>query len=100
MKLEKLSENSGNWMATGKFEHQPCIYENADILVTHKIATFENGSREAILQSILKKDGLLWRGETEATPLLSKTSKSYLKLVIVFQHYLSQNFSSHVYTST
>ena len=73
MKLEELSENSGNWMVTGKFEHQRCIYENADILVTHNIATFENGSREAILQSILKKDGLLWREETGATPLPSKT---------------------------
>ena len=37
------------------------IYENEDILVAHNIATFSNGSREAILQSISFKDGLLWR---------------------------------------
>ena len=69
MSLEELSDQIGNWMVTGNFEQQRCIYENEDILVTHKIATFENGSREAILQSILKKYGLLWRGETGATPL-------------------------------
>ena len=37
------------------------IYENEDILVAHNIATFSNCSREAIVQSILLKDGLLWR---------------------------------------
>ena len=72
MKLEELSDQIGNWMVTVKFEQQRCIYENEDILVTHNIATLENGSKEAILQSILKKDRLLWRGETVATPLLPK----------------------------
>tara|TARA_Y100000766_G_C18600570_1_gene456442 strand:- start:167 stop:388 length:222 start_codon:yes stop_codon:yes gene_type:complete len=72
MKLEELSDQIGNWMVTGKIEQQRCIYENEDILVTHNIATFENGSREAILQSILKKDGLLWSGETGAIPLPPK----------------------------
>ena len=72
MNLEELSDQIGNWMVTGNFEHQRCIYENEDILVTHNIATFENGSIEAILQSILKKDGRLWHGETGATPLLPK----------------------------
>ena len=47
--------------------NERCIYENDDILVTHNIATFENGRREAVLQSILKKVGLLRRGETGAT---------------------------------
>ena len=50
------------------------LYENEDILVTHNIATFENGSREAILQSHLKKDGLLWRIETGATPLKKESN--------------------------
>ena len=48
------------------------IYENEDLLVSNHIATFSNGNREAILKSILKKDGLLWRGETGATILPSK----------------------------
>ena len=55
MNLEELSDQIRNWMVTGNFEQQLCIYENDDILVTHNIATFENGSREAILQSIFKK---------------------------------------------
>jgi len=42
-------------MVKGRFEKHHCLYENEDILVTHNIATFENGSREAILQSHLKK---------------------------------------------
>ena len=57
MRLEELSDQIGTWMVTGKFEKHRCLYENEDILVTHNIATFENGSREAILQSILKKMG-------------------------------------------
>ena len=67
MRLEDLANQIGNWMATGNFEQYRCIYENDDILVTHNIATFENGRREAVLQSILKRDGLLRRGETGAT---------------------------------
>jgi len=47
MNSEELSDQIENWMVTGNFEHQRCIYENEDILVTHNIATFENGSREA-----------------------------------------------------
>ena len=69
MRLDDLANQISNWMVTGNFEQHRCIYENDDILVTHNLATFENGSREAVLQSILKKDGLLWRGETGATPL-------------------------------
>ena len=58
-------------MVASKFENRRLISENEDILVTHNIATFGSGSREAVLQSILKKDGLLWRGETGAAPLPS-----------------------------
>ena len=67
MRLEDLANQIGNRMVTGNFEQYRCIYENDDILVTHNIATFENGRREAVLQSILKKVGLLRRGETGAT---------------------------------
>ena len=55
MRLEELSDQIGNWMVTGKFEKHRCLYENEDILVTHNIATFENGSREAIYNLTLKK---------------------------------------------
>ena len=47
MRLEELSDQIGNWMVTGKFEKHRCLYENEDILVTHNIATFEDGSGEA-----------------------------------------------------
>ena len=69
MRLEELSGQIGNWMVTGKFEKHRCLYENEGILVTHNIGSFENGSREVILQSHRKKDGLLWRTETGTTPL-------------------------------
>ena len=69
MRLEELSDQIGYLMVTGKFEEHRCLYEHNGILVTHNIATFENGSRGAILQSHSKKDGLLWRLETGATPL-------------------------------
>ena len=68
MKLEDFSSQIGSWMVASKFENRRLIYENEDILVTHNIATFSGGSQEAILQSILKKNFLLWRGETGATP--------------------------------
>ena len=74
MRLEELSDQIGTWMVTGKFEKRRCLYENEDILVTHNIATFENGSREAILQSHRKKDGLLRRTETGATPLKKESN--------------------------
>ena len=51
MRLEELSDQIGNWMVKGKFEKHRCLYENDGILVTHNIATFENGSMGAILQS-------------------------------------------------
>ena len=72
IRLEDLADQIGNWMVTGNFEQHRCIYENDDILFTQNIATFGSGSREAVLQSILKKDGLIWRRETGATPLPRK----------------------------
>ena len=59
MRLEELSDQIGKWMVTSKFEEHRCLYENEDILFTHNIATFENGSRVVILQSHSKRDGLL-----------------------------------------
>ena len=69
MRLADLADQIGNWVVTGNFEQHRCIHENDDILVTHNITTLGNGSREAVLQSISKKDVLLWRGGTGATPL-------------------------------
>ena len=51
---DKLAYN----MSASKHENRRCVYENEDIMKTHQIATFSNGSRDAILASYLKKDGL------------------------------------------
>ena len=49
-----------------------CLYENEDILVTHMIGEFPNGTRDAVMMVILKRDGLAWRTETGSTPLTSQ----------------------------
>ena len=54
---------------TFKVENDRCLYENEDILVTHSIVYFPNGSTDAVMMVHMKKDGLLWRTETGSTPL-------------------------------
>lgn len=60
------------FMGATEYEERRCIYENEDVLVEHRIAKFPSGDREAVLLVHLKKDGLLFRTETGATPLPSK----------------------------
>ena len=52
-----------------KVENDRCLYENEDILVTHSIVHFPNGSTDAVMMVHMKKDGLLWRTETGSTPM-------------------------------
>ena len=54
---------------TFKVEDDRCLYENEDILVTHSIVHFPNGSTDAVMMVHMKKDGLLWRTETGSTPM-------------------------------
>ena len=54
---------------TFKVEDDRCLYENEDILVTHSILHFPNGSTDAVMMVHMKKDGLLWRTETGSTPM-------------------------------
>ena len=54
---------------TFKIENGCCLYENEDILVTHSIVHFPNGSTDAVMMVHMKKDGLLWRTETGSTPM-------------------------------
>ena len=58
-----------NLMAAASFENRRCLYENEEILVEHRIVKYSSGDREALMLVHLKKDGLLWRTETGATPL-------------------------------
>ena len=59
-------------MQSTEYKDRRCIYENEDILVEHRVANFSSEDREAVLLVHLKKDGLLFRTETGATPLPSK----------------------------
>ena len=52
-----------------KRENQRCIYENDEVLVTHSFNTYASGDKEALLMVHKKKDGLLWRSESGATPI-------------------------------
>ena len=52
-----------------KQENLRCIYENDDILVTHFIMTFPNGTRDAVMYVATKRDGKILRIETGSTPL-------------------------------
>ena len=72
MRLKELSSQTGSMMVLAKFDNRRLIYDNEDILVTHGITKFGDGHRKAVLQSTLKKDGLLRRAETGTTPFLSK----------------------------
>ena len=45
------------------------IHENDDILVSHAIMTFPNGSKDAVMWVATKKDRLIHRVETGFTPL-------------------------------
>ena len=52
-----------------KKEASRCIYENDEILVSHAIMTFPNGSKDAVMWVATKKDGLIHKVETGSTPL-------------------------------
>lgn len=62
-------DNLKNMMMSVKNTHQRCIYENDDILIEHAFSEFPSGDKEAVMMVSLKKDGLIWRTETGATPI-------------------------------
>ena len=47
------------------------IYENDDILVTHRFINFPSGDKEAVMNVMLLKNGKGIRMETGATPISS-----------------------------
>ena len=65
-------EERKKMMETVTQTNSRCLYENEDILVTHLIGEFPNGTRDAVMMVILKRDGLAWRTETGSTPLTSQ----------------------------
>jgi hypothetical protein len=46
-----------------------CLYENDDILVAHSVMSFADGTSESVIAVYTKKDGLIVRSETGATPV-------------------------------
>ena len=68
-KFDKAVEIMANAMQNKVVTNRRCIYENDDICVVHQFSEFASGDKEAIMVVSLKKDGLVWRTETGATPL-------------------------------
>ena len=60
-----------NCIVAANVEKHRCIYENDDIFLEHQIISYESGDREALMLVHLLKDGLVWRTESGATPLLA-----------------------------
>ena len=46
---------------------QRCLYENEEVLVSHAVMNFPDGTTEAILRFDLLKDGKIIKSETGAT---------------------------------
>ena len=59
-------------MQSTEYKDRRCINDNEDVLVDHRVAKYPSVDREAVLLVHLKKDELLFRTETGATPLPSK----------------------------
>ena len=68
-KAELVSPEAMAWVWSMTSERPRCLYENDDILVVHSFVTYASGDREAVMAVYLKKDGLIWRAESGATPM-------------------------------
>ena len=60
-----------NMMESGKVtrSNSRCIYENDDILVSHSMVSFPDGTSEAVLVCFTISNGKITRSETGATPI-------------------------------
>ena len=68
-KANMLTPDAIAWIRTMTAEKQRCVYENDEILVVHSFVTYASGDEDALLAVYLKKDGLIWRAESGATPM-------------------------------
>jgi len=73
MDKQAFTEKTGKLMSSGSLEiqRQRCIYENDEILVSHTVVDFPDGTREAVMSVHKLKDGKIMEMETGAT-LVSK----------------------------
>lgn len=73
-------------------ENIRCLYENDELMVVHQVTNAANATRDAILYTFTKKDGMLAKLETEAAPLPSKKIETMClkeKSLLVFSSPLS-----------
>ena len=61
------------WMVAANVENHRCIFENDEIIVEHQIISSGSGDRETLMLVHQLTDGLMWRTESGATPLPSKS---------------------------
>ena len=57
------------WMKSMSTDKSRCLYENDDILVIHQFVTYGSGDTDAVMSVFPRKDGLIWRAESGATPM-------------------------------
>ena len=71
MDKQAFAEMVGNFMSNDSLaiQNQRCIYENDDIVVSHSIMDFPDGTREAVMSVHKMKDGKIIESETGATPI-------------------------------
>ena len=70
LRLEDFDmDQLARWMISTTRESARCIYENEDILISHSLVSFPDGSREAVLVCFTLRDGKIIRSETGATPI-------------------------------
>ncbi len=56
MSVDMVASIMGNEI----IQNRRCIFENDKILVIHQFNKFVSGDKEALMITILKKDGLMW----------------------------------------
>ena len=71
MDRQTFTEMVGNFMSSDALEihSQRCVYENDDIIVSHTLMDFPDGTREAVMTVHKLKDGKIIETETGATPV-------------------------------
>ena len=69
MGRQEFYEMVGGLMSSSslKIQNQRCIYENDDIMVSHSIMDFPDGTREAVMVVHKLKEGKVIETETGAT---------------------------------
>jgi len=68
---QAFADMVGGFMASDSMEiiSQRCIYENDDIVLSHTVIDFPDGTREAVMTAHRLQDGKIIQTETGATPI-------------------------------